>query len=427
MSSINRRDFFRTAGAVSILGALGGWPLAALSAKSKARVVVVGGGYGGAITAKYIKMMDPGINVRLIERDKQFVSCPLSNEVLSGERDIDTITFDYKGLTKHGVTVVRDEIVSIDPAKRVTKGKSGNKYTYDKLVLSPGIDFHWDAIEGYDAKAAELIPHAWKAGPQTVLLRKQLKSMKDGGVVYISAPPNPFRCPPGPYERAAQMAHYLKKHKPKSKVIILDSKDKFSKQGLFTTGWKKFYGDMIEWVSAAGGGAVEAVNPKKREVVATVETLKGDVVNLIPPQKAGAITFAAGLADETGWCPVNQQTFESTVHKDIHVIGDSCIAGALPKSGYAANSEGKVCAAAIVAGVNGLEMPEPSYVNTCYSIIAPKYGISVAMVYALSDGKIDKIAGAGGLSPSDTSARFRAKEAENARSWIRNIMSDTFA
>ncbi len=427
MSSINRRDFFRAAGAVSILGALGGWPLAALSAKSKARVVVVGGGYGGAITAKYIKMMDPGIEVRLIERDKQFVSCPLSNEVLGGERDIDTITFDYKGLAGHGVTVVRDEIVSVDAAKKVAKGKGGNKYTYDKLVLSPGIDFQWDAIEGYDAKAAELIPHAWKAGPQTLLLRKQLKSMKDGGVVYISAPPNPFRCPPGPYERAAQIAHYLKNHKPKSKIIILDSKDKFSKQGLFTTGWKIFYGDMIEWVSAAGGGAVEAVNPKKRELVATVETLKGDVVNLIPPQQAGAITSAAGLTDETGWCPVNQQTFESTVHKDIHIVGDSCIAGALPKSGYAANSQGKVCAAAIVAGVNGLEMPEPSYVNTCYSIIAPKYGISVAMVYALSDGKIDKIPGAGGLSPADTSKRFRAKEAENARSWIRNIMSDTFA
>jgi sulfide dehydrogenase [flavocytochrome c] flavoprotein subunit len=427
MSSINRRDFVKASGAFSLFGVLGGWPLAAFSAKEKARVVVVGGGYGGAIAAKYINLMDPDIQVRLIERDKEFVSCPLSNEVLSGERDLDSLTFDYKGLAKRGVTVVRDDVVSVDPAKKSVKGKSGNLYRYDKLVLSPGVDFRWEAIEGYDAEVAERIPHAWKAGPQTLTLRKQLKAMKDGGVVYIVAPPNPFRCPPGPYERAAQIAHYLKHNKPKSKIIILDAKDKFSKQGLFTTGWKKFYGDMIEWVSAAAGGTVEAVNPDGMELVAMVETFKGDVINLIPPQKAAPIAVAAGLANADGWCPVNQQTFESTIHKDVHVIGDSCIAGAMPKSGYAANSQGKVCAAAIVAAVNGLEAPEPSYVNTCYSIIAPDYGISVAAVYGLVDGAIGAIPGAGGLSPSDTSARFRAKEAENARSWIRNIMADTFA
>ena len=427
MSSINRRDFFRTAGAVSLLGVFGGWPLVARSARDKARVVVVGGGYGGAVAAKYIKLVDPDIQVRLIERDKKFVSCPLSNEVLSGDRDLDSLTFDYKGLAKHGVTVVRDDVVSVDPAKKSVKGKSGNLYKYDKLVLSPGVDFRWDAIEGYDAEVAERIPHAWKAGPQTLTLRNQLKAMRDGGVVYIVAPPNPFRCPPGPYERAAQIAHYLKQNKPRSKIIILDAKDKFSKQGLFMTGWEKFYGNMIEWVSGAGGGVVEAVDANKMELVATVENFKGDVINLIPPQKAASIAVAAGVADQDGWCPVNQKTFESTLHKDVHVIGDSCIAGAMPKSGYAANSQGKVCAAAIVAEVNGLEAPEPSYVNTCYSIIAPDYGISVAAVYALADGKISAVAGAGGLSPSDASPRFRAKEAENARSWIRNIMADTFA
>ena len=427
MSSINRRDFVRATGAVSLLGLLGGWPLAALSAREKARVVVVGGGYGGAIAAKYIKLMDPDVQVRLIERDKRYVSCPLSNEVLSGDRDLDSLTFDYKGLAKRGVTVVRDDVVSVDPARKSVKGKSGNLYKYDKLVLSPGVDFRWEAIEGYDTAVAERIPHAWKAGPQTLTLRKQLKAMKDGGVVYIVAPPNPFRCPPGPYERAAQIAHYLKHDKPKSKIIILDAKDRFSKQGLFTTGWEIFYGDMIEWVSAAAGGTVEAVNPDSMELVAMVETFKGDVINLIPPQKAAPIAVAAGLANQDGWCPVNQRTFESTIHKDVHVIGDACVAGAMPKSGYAANSQGKVCAAAIVAEVNGLEAPEPSYVNTCYSIIAPDYGISVAAVYELADGKIGAVAGAGGLSPSDASPRFRAKEAENARSWIRNIMADTFA
>ncbi len=426
MSSINRREFCRAAGAVSLLGVCGGWPLAALCAKEKARVVVVGGGYGGAIAAKYIKLLDPDIHVRLIEQDKKFVSCPLSNEVLSGERDLDSLTFDYRGLTKHGVMVVRDQVVSVDPSKKSLKGKSGDLYKYDKLVLSPGVDFRWDAIEGYDAAVAERIPHAWKAGSQTLTLRNQLKAMKDGGVVYIVAPPNPFRCPPGPYERAAQIAHYLKHNKPKSKIIILDAKDKFSKQGLFMTGWEKFYGNMIEWVSAAGGGVVEAVDANKMQLVATVETFKGDVINLIPPQKAAPIAFAAGVADQDGWCPVNQKTFESTLHKDVHVIGDSCIAGAMPKSGYAANSQGKVCAAAIVAEVNGLEAPEPSLVNTCYSIIAPDYGISVAAVYALVEGKIAAVPGAGGLSPTEASPRFRAKEAENALSWIKNIMSDTF-
>lgn len=427
MPKINRREFIRAGGAVSLLGALGGWSLPARSARAKARVVVVGGGYGGAVAAKYIKMMDPAIDVRLIERDKTFVSCPLSNEVLSGERDIDSLRFNYRGLSRHDVTVVRDEALSIDAVKKSLKGKSGNTYNYDKLVLSPGVDFRWDAIDGYDAGVAERIPHAWKAGSQTLTLRKQLKSMKDGGVVYIVAPPNPFRCPPGPYERAAQIAHYFKRHKPKSKIIILDAKDKFSKQGLFTTGWKAFYGDMIQWVSGAEGGIVEALDPKAMQLIATVENFKGDVINLIPPQKAGAIAFASGLVNKDGWCPVNQKTFESTLHKDVHVIGDACIAGAMPKSGYAANSQGKVCAAAIVAGFNGLEAPEPSYVNTCYSIIAPDYGISVAAVYALEGDIIKSVAGAGGLSPSDTSARYRAKEAENARSWIRNIMADTFA
>ncbi|MEW8496820.1 MAG: FAD/NAD(P)-binding oxidoreductase, partial [Candidatus Thiodiazotropha taylori] len=227
------------------------------------------------------------------------------------------------------------------------------QYDYDKLVVSPGVDFRYDKIDGYDAQAAEKIPHAWKAGPQTVTLRKQLEAMKDGGVCYIAAPPNPFRCPPGPYERAAQIAHYFKMHKPKSKVIILDAKDKFSKQGLFMQGYKKFYGDMVEWVSGAGGGIIEAIDANSRTLVGEVEEYKGDVVNLIPPQKAGKIAQIAGLADDSGWCPVNQKTFESKLHKDVYVIGDACIAGKMPKSGYAANSQGKVCAAAIVATLNG--------------------------------------------------------------------------
>jgi sulfide dehydrogenase [flavocytochrome c] flavoprotein subunit len=425
MSQITRREFVQLLGSAALVGALG-YPGLSRAEKPKARVVVVGGGYGGAIVAKYIKMADPAIRVTLIEQNSKFVSCPLSNEVLGGERNIDSLTFGFSGLSGRGVNVIQDSVTEIDPAKKFVRGKSGDKFNYDKLIVSPGVDFQWDAIKGYDEAAAEKIPHAWKAGPQTSLLRKQLEGMKDGGVFYIVAPPNPFRCPPGPYERAAQVAHYFKAHKPKSKIIILDAKDKFSKQGLFSQGWQINYGDMIEWVGAAGGGAIEAVDPKTRTLTGMVEDFKGDVVNVIPPQKAGKIAFVGGLTNEDGWCPVDQKTFESTIHKDVHVIGDACIAGKMPKSGYAANSQGKVCAAAVVAQLNGMEAPEPSYVNTCYSVITPDYGISVAAVYELAEGSIVPVKGAGGLSPMDASKRARAIEVQYAHGWFKNITADMF-
>jgi len=424
--STTRRQFLKTsasAAAVSLLGL----PAILSAAPPKARVVVVGGGYGGAIAAKYIRMADPDIRVTLIERDSVYVSCPLSNEVLSGERDLKSLSFNYRGLSRRGISVIQDEIVEIDPVQRLVRGRTGGRYNYDKLILSPGVSFRWDAIEGMSEQVANTsIPHAWKAGSQTALLRKQLESMPDGGLCAIVAPPNPFRCPPGPYERAAQIALYFKHHKPKSKVMILDAKDAFSKQGLFQAGWKQNYGDMIEWVSGAQGGIIESIDPKTRTLVGTVEEFKADVVNLIPAQKAGALAETAGLTDASGWCPVNQQTFESSLHPNIHVIGDSAIAGAMPKSGYSANSQGKVCAAAVVAAVNGLPAPDPSYVNTCYSIIAPDYGISVAGVYELKDGKIVEVAGAGGLSPADADARTRAIEVQFALGWFRNITADMF-
>jgi len=291
---------------------------------------------------------------------------------------------------------------------------------------SPGIGFRWDAIAGMTEAAAQTIPHAWKAGPQTALLKKQLGAMRNGGVFIIVAPPNPFRCPPGPYERAAQVAFYLKRHKPKSKVLVLDAKDAFSKQALFIEGWKRNYGDMIEWVGAAGGGAIEAIDPKTRVLTGAVEKFKGDVVNLIPAQKAATLAATAGLTDASGWCPVNQQTFESSLHPGVYVIGDATIAGAMPKSGYAANTQAKVAAAAIVAALNGQGAPEPSYLNTCYSILAPDYGISVAGVYQLKDGKIVDVPGAGGLSPLNADARTRAIEVQFALGWFRNITAEMF-
>jgi sulfide dehydrogenase [flavocytochrome c] flavoprotein subunit len=425
MTSINRRTFLKTSAAAATYAAMGA-PGLLRAAQPKARVVVIGGGYGGTIAAKYIRMADPEIRVTLIEKEPLYVSCPLSNEVLSGERDLASLTFNYKGLARRGVAVAQDEIVEIDPVTKFVRGKGGSRYNYDKLVVSPGVDFVWDKIDGMSAEAAEEIPHAWKAGPQTAKLRKQLQAMPDGGVCYIVAPPNPFRCPPGPYERAAQIALYFSHHKPKSKVVILDAKDAFSKQGLFTAGWKKHYGDMIEWVSGASGGIIEAVDPNTRTLVGQVDEFQGDVINLIPHQRAGAVAQANGLADESGWCPVNQQTFESSLHQDVYVIGDAVIAGEMPKSGYAANSQGKVCAAAIVAGANGAAPPAPSYVNTCYSIIAPDHGISVAGVYELKDGRIVSVPGSGGLSPANADARTRAIEVQFALGWFRNITADMF-
>ncbi|SDW20976.1 NAD(P)/FAD-dependent oxidoreductase [Thiocapsa roseopersicina] len=426
MNTLTRRNFLQSS-LLSTAAVLGGPSLAVHAATPpKARVVVIGGGYGGTIAAKYLQMSDPEIRVTLIEKDSAYVSCPLSNEVLGGERDLASLTFDYRGLTRRGIAVMQDTVVEIDPVQHFVTGASGNRYNYDKLIVSPGVDYDWAAIEGMSEAVAEKIPHAWKAGKQTQILRRQLEAMEDGGVFYIVAPPNPFRCPPGPYERAAQVAHYFSTHKPKSKIVILDAKDAFSKQALFQAGWEEHYGDMIEWVSGAQGGIIEAIDPETRTLMGSFEEFKGDVINLIPHQKAGALAQTAGLANESGWCPVDQRTFESSIHKDIHVIGDACIAGAMPKSGYSANSQGKVCAAAIVAAINGEAAPAPSYVNTCYSIIAPEHGISVAGVYRLEDGRIVDIPGAGGVSPADADARTRALEQQFALDWFRNITSDMF-
>jgi sulfide dehydrogenase [flavocytochrome c] flavoprotein subunit len=412
---ITRRGFVKGAGAATAIGMIG-TPYIALGASKK--VVVVGGGTGGATAAKYLRMADPTIDVTLIEANKSYYTCYMSNEVLGGERSIDSIKFGYAGLAKHGVNVVHDVVTSIDAGAKVVKTAGGKSFGYDRCIVAPGIDFKWETIEGYDDKVADSIPHAWKAGSQTLTLRKQLESMKDGGTVIIAPPPNPFRCPPGPYERASQIAHYLKQHKPKSKIVILDAKPKFSKMGLFVQGWKALYGyesdnSMIDWRGSAQGSndnAVVKVDAGSNSVTTGFgDTEKGDVLNIIPAQKAGKIAFAAGLTNDSGWCPVNLHTFESTIHKNIHVIGDASVAKGMPKSGYAANSEAKVCAACVAALLNGQEPGTPAYVNTCYSIVGTDWGISVAAVYKLAEdgSKITKVSG--GLTPSDATAAMRAR------------------
>jgi len=426
MNRLSRRNFLALLGGTAATGLLG-FPVACPGAY-KARVVVVGGGYGGATAAKYLRLIDPRIQVILIEKDAKFISCALSNEVLAGERTLSSLSFNYDPLAVYyGVSVVHDEVTRIDAIKRVAFTRSGQEYGFDRLIVAPGVNFRWNEIEGYDNAAAQLLPHAWYAGEQTLLLRRQLEAMPDGGKIYIVAPPNPYKCPPGPYERAALIAHYLKQHgKGRSKIIILDAKDSFAKQALFEEGWERYYPGMISWVPASEDGRVLGVDAEKRTLYTEFEVHKGDVVNVIPPQKAGHIAEQAGLTDGQGWCPVDQQTFESKNRENVHVIGDACIAGTMPKSGYSANSQAKVCAAAIGALIDGAEPPLPSYINTCYSIIAPDYGISVAAVYRLENGKIVAVEGAGGTSPLNASAWERKMEATYARSWFDNITADIF-
>jgi len=433
MSKMNRRSFLKLSAAATTATSLIAAPHIANASAGK-KVVVVGGGVGGATAAKYLKVMDPSLDVTLIEQTKTYHTCFLSNEVLSGERTLKSIEFDFEGLKKHGIKVVHARATGIDGTAKKVATEVGT-FAYDRAIVSPGVSFKWDAIPGYDEAASKKVPHAWKAGAQTAMFRKQLVEMKDGGTVVIAPPPNPFRCPPGPYERASQIALYLKTHKPKSKIIILDAKPKFSKQGLFTQGWKDLYGygtdnSLIDWRSVSNGGKVSRVDADKRSIYAGEfeDEIKADVLNVIPPQVAGAIAAKAGLADKSGWCPINKKTFESTLVPGVHVIGDASIATKMPKSAYAANSQAKVCAAAIVAALNGKEMMEPSYVNTCYSIVGKDYGISVAAVYRLNAEKnlIAKVKGSGGLTPMDASAAYRKREVAFAYSWFQNITNDIF-
>ncbi|RKZ94203.1 MAG: hypothetical protein DRQ43_07165, partial [Gammaproteobacteria bacterium] len=426
MSGISRRNFIQITGGAAAVSTMG-FSNILLAGKSAGHVVIIGGGVGGATAAHYIKRADPAVQVTIIEPNANYFTCFMSNEVISGERPLDSIKFGYKNLESMGIKVVQDLASNIDAKKKhVVTRKNGN-IAYDRCIVSPGVDFKWEMIEGYSAGiAATKIPHAWKAGPQTALLHKQLQAMKDGGTVIIAPPPNPFRCPPGPYERACQIAHYLKNNKPKSKILILDAKDKFSKQGLFMQGWKKHYGygtdnSLIEWVKGAEGGIIEGVDAKTNTVIGSVDEYKADVINVIPAQKAGKIAFNAGLVNDKGWCPVDQKTFESTKHKDVYVIGDSSVASPMPKSGYAANSEAKVCAAAVVASLHGKPAAHPTLVNTCYSLITPDDGISVAMVYNFDGKKIQKVKGSGGLTPMDSSEAMRKREARYAHSWFNNI------
>ncbi len=422
-SRTTRRNILKIIGSGSLAGLA---PLSVL-AQARGRVLVVGGGFGGATCARYLRQLAPNIDVTIVEPSPAFVTCPFSNTVIAGLSEIGAVTHGFGGLRAAGVTVVQDRVMGIDADVNTVRLAGGATLAYDRLVVSPGIDFKTGMIEGYDAAASEVMPHAWKAGVQTLLLRRQIEEMDDGGVVVMTIPVNPFRCPPGPYERASLIAYYLKTRKPRSKILLLDSKDKFSKQGLFLEAWEALYPGLIEWVPFAKSGNLLSVDKSTKTVVTEFARVSGDVVNVIPPQRAANIARDAGLAEDGDWCVVNQATFESAVSPGIHVLGDAAIAGAMPKSGFSAGSQGKMCAAVIAAILGGKPLPEPSLINTCYSLVAPDYGISVAAVYRLGpDGKITAVEGSGGVSPSGASAEFRQSEANYAWGWYKSITSEIF-
>jgi len=396
-------------------------------AQAKARVVVLGGGFAGTTCARELRRVEPQLTVTLVEVNPTYTACPFSNSVIAGLRDIVAQRFGYEAVRAEGVAVVQDQARSVDAQRRLVSLNSGSTLGYDRLVLAPGIDFRWGALPGYDEAAAGSMPHAWKAGEQTLLLRRQLEAMADGGTVVISAPANPFRCPPGPYERASLIAYYLKSKKPRSKLIVLDAKDSFSKQRLFQAAWQQLYPGLLEWVSLSNGGKVTKVDPATRTLVTDFATYKADVANVIPPQRAGRIAEIAGVSDQTGWCPIDPITFESPLQTGIHVIGDAAIAGAMPKSAFGANAEAKVCAVGIAALLRDETPSSPKLINTCYSLVAPDYGISIAGVYHPLNGQLADVEGAGGLSPAEAPPDFRALEASYAEGWFRTITAETFA
>lgn len=430
---MQRRNFMQAGATLGGFGSLGGLGLLAGCATgradipAKARVVVVGGGYGGATAAKYVRLLsDYKIDVVMVEASANFVSCPMSNLVLGGYRQMADLTTAYGNLAgKHGVRVVQDSVTAIDAAKKTVTLAKGNVIAYDKLIVSPGVDLMWDSIEGLQAaQAAGQIVQAWKAGPETMTLRRQLEAMPDGGVYAMTIPEAPYRCPPGPYERACQVASYFKRSKPRAKVLILDANpDVTSKPALFKKVWAEDYRGMLEYRPQHKAVAVDArTSTVKFEVHNDV---KADVLNVLPSMRAGAIAVKSGLANANArWCNVDYQTFESTAAKDVHVIGDSIqIAPAMPKSGHMANAHGKVAAAAVVAQLSGLAInPQPLLTNTCYSFVNEKSVIHVASVhlYDATDRTYKTVPGSGGVSAAPTEL-----EGSYAHSWARNIWADT--
>jgi NADPH-dependent 2,4-dienoyl-CoA reductase/sulfur reductase-like enzyme len=393
-------------------------------AQSAARIVVIGGGFGGASCARALRKLDAGLQVTLIEPNRIFTACPFSNEVIAGLREIEAQQFGYDKIVADGVTVIPQAAAKVDPHARTVGLADGSSVGYDRLVLAPGIDLRFDALPGYDEAASLKMPHAWKAGEQTTLLRKQIEAMEDGGVVVLAVPAAPLRCPPAPYERASLIAHYLKTKKPRSKILILDAKDGFSQQRLFEAAWKELYPGMIERIALSQGGRVTSVDPATGTIVTDFGNYTAQVASVIPPQKAGRVAEIAGAADNTGWCPIDPVSFGSKLLPNVHVIGDACIAGQIPKSASAANAQGNACAAVIANLISGKSPDMPRLNGACYNTVAPGYAFSLSGIYQPKEDQFAEVEVR--TSPVDAPRDVRQQEAEKAQNWFKTITVDAF-
>ena len=420
--STSRRQFL---GGVGALAAASTLPSPAI-AQAKPRLVVVGGGPGGATIAKYVARDSKGaVSVTLVEPLKQFTTCFHSNLYLGDFRDFQSITHSYEGLRKYGVNLVHEVAAAINRENRTVRLASGVTLPYDRLVVAPGIDIKFDSVPGYSEAASEVMPHAWKAGPQTQLLKKQLDALKDGDLIVMIAPPNPYRCPPGPYERVSMMAHVLKaKGHTKSKIVIIDPKENFSKQALFMEGWQKHYPGMIEWQDPKMHGGVKSVDPKTLTVKTDLAEYKAQLVNVIPAQMAGKIARDAGLANQSGFCPINPENMKSASDPNIYIVGDASIAGDMPKSAFSANSQAKVAALMIRGELEGAKTFPARYTNTCWSLIETDDTVKVGGRYEAKDGKIAAVETF--ISKTGEPADLRKQTQVENMGWYAGITADIF-
>ena len=422
-NDVRRRDFLR-------LTALAGAAAAAraqssVAARRAARVVVAGGGFAGSTCALALRRLDPRIEVTLIDADDRYVTCPMSNEALVGMRTIASLSVDRAGLVRAGVRFVRDRIVAVDAVARRVRTASGTAFAYDRLVVAPGIRFLWGTPEGYDESAAAIMPHAWNAGRQTELLAARLRAMDDGGIVAISVPSGLMRCPPGPYERASLIAGFLNQHKPRSKVLIFDANNHFPRQDVFTAAWKEHYGDIVEWISVVDGGAVLRVDAARSALYTSNGPQRVAVANVIPPQAPGELALTAALASGHGWCPIDPVTFESRLVSRVHVVGDACIADAMPKSASAACSQALQCAAAIVAALEEREAPPPTFESVCYSLLAPNDALSIHGRFEVSEHEIRAVSAIADAA-FDSMHAHGSDEVARADEWYREIRRTAF-
>jgi sulfide dehydrogenase [flavocytochrome c] flavoprotein subunit len=422
MTNFNRRAFCSfVAASTAALAAPG-----LATGSSKPKVVVIGGGAGGATAARYISKDSKGaIDVTLIEASKHYYTCFYSNLYLGGFRDYGSIGHSYDRLSSnHGVNVVHDWAISVDTSAKKVKLGSGSSVSYDKLVLSPGIDIKYESINGYSPEAQTRMPHAWKSGTQVKVLRDQVLNMKKGGTFVMVPPPNPFRCPPGPYERVSMVAHLLKAKNPTGKIVVVDPKNKFSKQGLFMAGWEKHYPGMVEWIDADTHGGIKNVNPDTMEIETDLDTFKADVACVVPAQRAGAIAMNAGVTDGD-WSPIVPETMQSRADSNIYVLGDASVASAMPKSGFSANSQAKVAANHVRGALTDSKVFPARFSNTCWSLVATHDGIKVGANYKGGSEKIEVVDKF--ISKTDEDSALRKKTYQEANAWYSGITSDMFS